>query len=206
VQEAGSRQGGSYGARPSSSIQYSDYKATYNSKPGIETHSYSHDAAHPPQGGYASQRDYAAGPPPAVLNSSTTHTYTSAGGNTRTSTRSSVAGGSALPFPSGTSYGTDTKTGWLTTDVNVETMVAPDQKGRLENALDNLSVSGQPFLGKYEILSAAYRREGGQGVVQVCTLCSFSSSLVACGAAPVPASLLRQAHSLAHVPTRYTLR
>ena len=57
---------------------------------------------------------------------------------------------------------------WMTVDPSVQTMVAPDAKGKLENALDNLSVSGHLFLGKFEILSSSHRREGGQGLVQVC--------------------------------------
>ena len=57
--------------------------------------------------------------------------------------------------------------GWLTTaDANVRTTSAPDIKGRLDNALDNLAVSGAPYLGKFVMLSAAHRRAGGQGVVQ----------------------------------------
>lgn len=56
---------------------------------------------------------------------------------------------------------------WITTMAQVSTVAAPDQKGRLENALDNMSMSGQPFLGRFQVLSAAHRRSGGQGVVQV---------------------------------------
>jgi hypothetical protein len=62
---------------------------------------------------------------------------------------------------------------WINTAVpvpNVPTMMAPDKKGRLENALDNLAMSGQPFLGRFTLLSAANRRQGGQGIVQVCAL------------------------------------
>jgi hypothetical protein len=55
---------------------------------------------------------------------------------------------------------------WLTTDPRINTVSAPDLKGRLENALDNLSVSGSMFLGRFSILSSAHRREGGQGIVQ----------------------------------------
>ena len=57
---------------------------------------------------------------------------------------------------------------WMTQDARIATSIAPDQKGKLENALDNLAVSGEPFLGQFTMLSAAHRREGGQGVVQVC--------------------------------------
>jgi hypothetical protein len=56
--------------------------------------------------------------------------------------------------------------GWLTTDSRVLTTDAPDLKGRLDNALDNLAMSGAPFLGRFVVLSAAQRRSGGQGVVQ----------------------------------------
>ena len=55
---------------------------------------------------------------------------------------------------------------WLTNDPRIATAIAPDQKGKLENALDNLAVSGEPFLGGFTILSSAHRREGGQGIVQ----------------------------------------
>jgi hypothetical protein len=57
---------------------------------------------------------------------------------------------------------------WLTHDARIATRAAPDSKGVLENALDNLAVSGEPFLGQFNMLSSAHRREGGQGVVQVC--------------------------------------
>jgi hypothetical protein len=46
-------------------------------------------------------------------------------------------------------------------------MMATDHKGRLENALANLAMSGQPFLGRFTLQGAANRREGAQGVVQV---------------------------------------
>lgn len=57
--------------------------------------------------------------------------------------------------------------GWMTMDGHVITTAAPDLKGRLDNALDNLAVSGAPFLNRFVMLSAAHRRSGGQGVVQV---------------------------------------
>ena len=57
--------------------------------------------------------------------------------------------------------------GWITTDARILTTAAPDLKGRLDNALDNLAVSGAPFLNRFVMLSAAHRRVGGQGVVQV---------------------------------------
>lgn len=56
---------------------------------------------------------------------------------------------------------------WMTMDPRVVTTDAPDEKGRLQNALDNLYATGELFLGRFVILSAAHRRFGGQGVVQV---------------------------------------
>jgi Protein kinase domain len=48
----------------------------------------------------------------------------------------------------------------------ISTISAPDLRGQLENALDNMAQSQVPFLGRYVMLSAAHRRQGGQGVVQ----------------------------------------
>lgn len=48
----------------------------------------------------------------------------------------------------------------------VNTMQATDVRGMLENSLDNYAQSQKPFLDRYVMLSAAHRRQGGQGVVQ----------------------------------------
>ena len=71
------------------------------------------------------------------------------------------------PVQSSSTYGvTD---GWLTVaaDARVSTVAAPDLKGKLENALDNIALSGELFLGRFALLSSAHRRAGGQGIVQV---------------------------------------
>jgi hypothetical protein len=48
----------------------------------------------------------------------------------------------------------------------INTVNAPDLRGQLENALDNMAQTQTPFLGRYVMLSSANRRQGGQGVVQ----------------------------------------
>ena len=55
----------------------------------------------------------------------------------------------------------------MTADARVNTLALPDQRERLEGALDNLAADGSRFLGRFSILSAAFRRSGGQGIVQV---------------------------------------
>jgi hypothetical protein len=87
-----------------------------------------------------------------------------AGYTTQGQHRRNSSAGVPAPFSTPTQNQTDM---WMTMDPRLSTVSAPDAKGRLENALDNHYMSKQPFLGKYEILGSAYRREGGQGVVQV---------------------------------------
>lgn len=48
----------------------------------------------------------------------------------------------------------------------INTVNGGDVRGRLENALDNFAQAQKPFLDRYVMLSAAHRRQGGQGVVQ----------------------------------------
>ena len=55
---------------------------------------------------------------------------------------------------------------WMTVDPRILTTEAPDEKGKLQNALDNFCATGELFLGRFVILSAAHRRFGGQGIVQ----------------------------------------
>jgi hypothetical protein len=69
------------------------------------------------------------------------------------------------PGSVGTTYQSDIAT-WRTAAGKVQTMVAPDDRGRLENALDNMAMTQVHFLGRFIMLSAAHRRAGGQGVVQ----------------------------------------
>ena len=55
---------------------------------------------------------------------------------------------------------------WRTVITQNRTMLAPDDRDKLERALDNFAQTQTPFLGRFTMLSAAHRRAGGQGVVQ----------------------------------------
>eukprot|EP00892_Ulva_mutabilis_P007647 jgi/Ulvmu1/5254/UM022_0047.1 len=55
---------------------------------------------------------------------------------------------------------------WRTMVTQQRTMAAPDDRDKLERALDNFAQTQTPFLGRFAMLSAAHRRAGGQGVVQ----------------------------------------
>jgi hypothetical protein len=55
-------------------------------------------------------------------------------------------------------------------DSKLAHMAARPEVERLEDALDALFDAGAPFMGRYELLGAAERRAGGQGVVQFARL------------------------------------
>lgn len=145
------------------------------SYPGGESKHYSGPHTAGSQQGYShtagSQPGYSHGPSgmsPATSNAVMPRT------RPHSRTGSSVSGHTPdEPLSMNARAGTPTQTAstfdvgtWRTMITQARTMGGPDDRDKLERALDNFAQTQTPFLGRFIMLSAAHRRAGGQGVVQ----------------------------------------